>query len=410
MGLVIEACKMADGDGQISEKKDEYVAVEMCENGNEVNCNGRFDDFGRFVQNLEEMPAESELFKKLEKFRCPSAVILTICEGDVEDVSREDVYDCMKLLSVDFSNIRAIVRSAPKSRRFNVDFTDITWKKHVISTINKQYSEKYKVHAVIQDVINVTVMGLPVHIEDADVLEFLNIFGDFNSNLDEVIHRFDKRGSHIGERVYTAKSITIDIPSFWWLYGHQINIRYPRQPQTCRTCGKRGHRAFECPDNEKRTTTVLVEGDDVSGVSTYAGKVSNNDHGSGRGTRPYRKPTLRRQWKDGGYRPNGLRPQYLGNNEKHHPGSATLGDYVTKATAKQNLEVLKKKSGQGKLRKVEVISAAKANALQENEKLIRGVDEKLEHVQRIVAITDLVMMMIKWWRWKFIKRWQMLKC
>ena len=143
---------------------------------NEDESNGRYDDFGKFVKNLEHMP---DLLKKLEKFRTerklsPTAVIITFLQGN-KDLSEDDVYECMKTLEVDFSIVKDVYRV--RERKFRVDFNDMMWKKHVISTINKFHSDKYEVYSVVQDLVKVTLSGLPSHIEDTDVLEFLGVFG-----------------------------------------------------------------------------------------------------------------------------------------------------------------------------------------------------------------------------------------
>ena len=344
---------------------------------------GRYDDFGRLVKNIEDMP---ELYTSLmtkyqsEKKMSPSAVILRI---KIEDnPRRSDVYACFKLMNIDSSDARVIFREGAKT--FYIDFVSLDVKKLAISQVTKFFSDKYDMWSCVQDVTQVTVGGLPIHFEDTDVLGFLGHFGDFNDNLDEVIHKYDKYGSHMGERVYTAKSIAVDIPSYWYIYGHQISFRYPKQPHTCRICGKRGHQASDCPDsnhNRGRQIQVHMESSDVHNETTVSNTESSNNRYSGRSRGNY-SGRLKKTWADGGYSPQGGKPQYVGNDGDGQvslrPGMATLGDYVSKA--QDNMIRLKRGN---KMRRVVV--GAKTKAQIQHEQLINDVNDKLAHVQSVIV-------------------------
>ena len=366
--------------------------------------NGRVDDFGNYVKNLEDLP---EVLIKLAKFNeekrvSPNAVVLTFKDDDYDaKFDRKDVYACLKLLKADFSSVRSIYRCGGRS--FTIDFNNGTWKKYVISQINKFYSDKFKVHSEVQDVTKVTVGGLPVHISDSDVLEFLKIFGDFSDDLDDVIHKFDENGAHMGERVYSASKIAIDIPSFWWLYGHQVSFKYVCQPQTCRLCGRRGHRAFHCPghvlNQRGRSTPVeIVISSDVTAKDPVTPVMQNgpsNKSYAGRvvGETPSPQPTkigsqglpLKKSWSDGGFvPPGGLRPQYVKpvgeGGGKRAPLNATLGDFMPNGPREKMVRL--KNKGPGKYRKVVI---AEKKLTEEEEKLVSGVNEKIMEVQRIVG-------------------------
>ena len=370
----------------------------------ENEMNGRYDDFGNFIKNLEFMP---ELFDKLSKFHkekklSPTAIVLILLNE--EKPSRDDAYAALKELKCNPDNVRGMYHRGMKG--FNIDFYDISWKKHVISTVNKYYSDQYKVYACVEDDTKVTVSGIPAHFEDSELLEFLNIFGEFDSNLDNVVHRFDKNGADMGERIYSAKKIVVDIPSYWWLYGHQLNFRYAKQPHTCRLCGKRGHQATNCSHEENNDVssswTVNVESDlqtkeasgsnasasstvSVSepapgGLISYAQMTGKNTVGTGNAKNNNQRggSKLQRRWRDGGYtRPDGFRPEYLNQNERKRPGNATLADYFSKGGTNPMVKKL------GNKRRVMVVARSKAQI--ENDKLIKDVNEKIEQVHRIVG-------------------------
>ena len=360
---------------------------------------GRYDDFGNFIKNLEYMP---ELFDKLSRFQenkklSPNAIVLILSK--VNRPTRDDAYAALLEMRVDASNVKGMYQRGTKG--FNIDFHDISWKKHVISAVNKYYSDKYKTFACVKDDTKVTVGGIPINFDDSELLEFLNIFGEFDNDLDNIVHRYDKNGADMGERVFSAKKIVVDIPSYWWLFGHQLSFRYNKQPQTCRLCGKRGHRATDCPhseENNKMLTVMMEEPEekelpmesDASESSrseatsnvmseSYAAKTA-----SGRGgmvpnkNGPRGKPLLKR-WGDGGHVPGGLRPQYVGNKKgvKRRPGNPTLGDFFVNVGESPLVQKI------GNKRRVYVVSQTTAQS--ESEKLIKSVNEKIEQVQRIVG-------------------------
>ena len=305
---------------------------------------------------------------------------------NIERPTRDDVYDALKEMKIDAANVKAMIKRGSKG--YTIDFNDTTWKKHIISTVNKYYSDEYKVFSCVEEDTKVTVSGVPVHFDDTDVLEFLEIFGDFDPNLDNVTHRFDKNGAHTGERVYSAKKIKIDIPSFWWIYGHQLTFRYHNQPHTCRLCGKRGHHASECPisvENQEQITVEMEIQEDhnkssqntarQSSVQTFADRVAANAN-----LRPQvpegqkKQRQLQKTWGDGGYAPNGRKPKFV----NQRPGTTVLGDYFSNA----NKQTVLKKNGKPVQR---VVIVKKSKVQIEKEKLLKDVNDKIFHVQRIVA-------------------------
>ena len=217
--------------------------------------------------------------------------------------------------------------------------------------------------------------------------------GEFSENLDDVIHRFNKNGAHSGVRVYTAKSIAVDIPSYWWLYGHQINIRYHRQPQTCRLCGKRGHRGYECPNRDRKNDKFVVvvneqqyevdaNKDKNAGISkfgSYAGKLAS-ERGATSVTRNPLQMQRGKGWADGGFRPGGFVPRFVQESVRQ-PGTATVADFLPKDD-NSSRTVLKKNTA-NKWRKVSIVSKTKAQ--NKHEHLINNVNEILEQVQSMVG-------------------------
>ena len=132
-----------------------------------------------------------------------------------------------------------------------------------------------------------TVGGVPSHLKDEDILDFLSVFGEFYSDQDKITNRTDQYGVEKGERVYLCKKLNIDILSSYSVYGHNLTFRYPGQPHTCILCHRRGHGASECPnipDNRQlrhpardgnNTESAQGNSENQQVDNSYAGKIKS---------------------------------------------------------------------------------------------------------------------------------------
>lgn len=385
-------------DEVIIEITEQDVATKVDENDDKDK--GRYDDFGNFIKNLEYLP---DLYSSLMKFQevkkaSPNAIVLILSK--IEKPTRLQAYQALTEMKVDASKVKGMFHKGNKG--FNIEFYEESWKRHVLLMVNKYYHQKYHAYSCVRDTFQVTVGQVPVHIEDFELLEFLNIFGEFEKDLSKVIHRFDDNGAHTGERVFYATKMNVDIPSFWSVFGNQLSFRYPGQPHTCKLCGKRGHRGYECNNGNMNATVAepqvngehtmesnaprssAYQEDASRRTSMRSNKYSRTSQPYGSGSNRYpaggNKNYLSKSWADGGYRPDNFRPEYLqngGHRKPRRPTSANLGDYF-KAKIPDEITV-------NTATRKKIVLVAKKAAEIENESLINSVESKLEDMKAVIG-------------------------
>ena len=142
------------------------------------------------------------------------------------------------------------------NKTFFIDFCDVDSKKLFMSAVARSFSEKYHAWPLVQDCIKITVGSLPLQIKDDLIFKYLRKFAEITD--ETVIHKtHPKYTTYLNERIYTVNKLIYDLPSYTWIGGRQLSIRYRDQPQTCKLCDKKNHKAFACPLRTTLEKTVL---------------------------------------------------------------------------------------------------------------------------------------------------------
>lgn len=380
-----------------SSSKDNITTVEVVQDENSTSPmvdEGRYDDLGNYIQNIETLP---DVFSKLTKFNSEkklSAYAIIFVFKNIEKPTRDDVYHALKTMKCHPSNVKGIIKRGSKG--FTIEFYDQTWKKAIISLVSQHYSDEFNAFPCVAEEKRITVGGIPSHLSNEDILDFLSIFGEFHTEPNKIINRLDEFGVEKGERVFLCKKLNIDILSSYPVYGHTLSFRYPGQPHTCILCYQRSHTANECtvvPNNKFLKPISAFQDDNLPDVETE----SNTNHqpattsarssvGIGSGSYSYAERTrvnlrpgggrsgqMRKTWGDGGHSyPDGGKPRYV--TKPPVSTQATLGDFLGAVTfSKQNR----------KIRKVSVVE--KSQQEQMNDKVIIDANSKIMKVQRILG-------------------------
>ena len=388
-----------------SDEKDDTVVVHV--DGEEEE--GRYDEFGNFIRNAYHLNYFRNEFQG-EEILMPLAVNLTLStlDTDKETVDFDNVYDCLSEIGMDFEKVLAMDKVGAKT--FCLDFCDCDAKKFFLSTIAKSFSEKYKAWALIQDSTKVTISSLPLQIKDDVIFKYLRKFGDIED--ENVIYKTHyKHGTYLNERVYTVSKLKYELPSYTWIYGRQLSIRYRKQPHTCKLCDKKGHKAYNCPLKtilmkgmvEKMSSVGVSDANDASSsqsgqkeqeIASYSAKLK-------KGVFP--KPVLGGKhvvngWNQGGFRPGGFRPQWKGRpfTPAGRTRTSVLGDFMDKGTKLSGRTVATNSSGpssgaknkQRPMLSIKIPKNFKRRSIEnigEDGLLINKVDEKVDEIGRIIG-------------------------
>ena len=338
------------------------------------------------------------------------------------DVHLDNVYDCLEAIEMDFNKALSIDQVGV--RTFCIDFCDLDAKKYFMSSIAKSFSEVYKTYALVQDSIKVTVGKLPLQIKDNVIINYLRKFGEVTD--EEVVYKQHyKYKTYLCERVYTVNKLIYELPSFTWINGRQLSIKCRRQPQTCKLCDKKDHTARNCPLKkiyEEGMENVVVELDKTSenlDVTEGKGLPTESYRDMLTKGKGFRKPVLNGKnivngWNNGGFRPNGFRPQWRSQNRtwkgqtqvntvsnqtqsREKPRISTLAEYMPKGSGvasangskptdgKRDKVVLKKN---GAMRTIIIPKNYKrrtAEHVRQEEALVNQVDEKVDEIGRVIG-------------------------
>ena len=235
----------ATNDGGNMEKEDSSTAKSV--NDIDVvleNAKGRYDEYGRFVKNVQDENYFMDRFRHKTIVQ-PLAAVLVLTEYNRP--VRGDVYHALHEIGVPYQNVKGFHKSGIRS--FTLKFINKTWKNFAIDKVLQKFSQKYRLYSLVPEFTKVTVGEIPDEMTDEDVLSYLNLFGEFSS--DNVVYLEDDMGRLTDERVYTGKNLLADLPSYAVLFGCNLTIRYRKQPYTCRMCGEQGHKSYECPNDPR---------------------------------------------------------------------------------------------------------------------------------------------------------------
>ena len=99
--------------------------------------------------------------------------------------------------------------------------------------------------------VRVYLSHLPLGIYFYEVKDFFAIYGNVEDyiNVTKTLHG---RKIPTGERIVIFSKLWSDIPSFIFLKGWQVAVRYSGQPKTCRFCYEQGHFADVCPNRRRQ--------------------------------------------------------------------------------------------------------------------------------------------------------------
>ena len=371
---------------------------------------GRFDEFGNFIKNAYDHNFFRNEFQG-DVIRQPFAVHLTLKTFDTEKRHAEfdDVYDCFAEIEMNFTKVTSVEKIGIKT--FFIDFCDIDSKKLFMSTIARSFSEKYHAWPLVHDSIKITVGSLPLQIKDDMVFKYLRKFAEITD--ETVIHKtHPKYLTYLNERVYTVNKLNYDLPSYTWICGRQLSIRYRNQPQTCKLCDKKDHKAFSCPLRTVLEKTVLQKVQQTINHDDAANKATGSQHVESYSDRLKRvpaKPVLGGKhivngWNQGGYRPAGFRPQWQGRAggfKLTKPGSNTLGDFMVnnaksndkapQVAQKQNSSTGSSSANRAYRPKLSVklpslgYKNRNARNIEHDTVLVDNVDKKIEEIHRIVG-------------------------
>ena len=382
--------KEGGGNDEEVQKTEVVIHVEEDVLKKRVNDDVRIDEFGNCIKNPINEDFYEELVKKyqMEKRTSPLAINLIVMFD--EYIERAHGYEFLELLNIDAANVEDMFKNGARS--FYIEFKNIGWKKHALTTVSKLYSERYKVISYVQDVIKVTVGSLPKYISDAEVLEFLKNFGEFLDGPKDITYKCDVNNVGLGEREFTANKLYYEIPSYFWMFGNLITFKYAKQPATCKFCGQRGHKMYECEayakrmaEKEERRYGQRKGTTTEDGVGIEEHEEGNGNHseldGAKASSGSYRdattsgsmqpskqNPRFKKSWGDGGHRPNGYKPEY---QERRKPATVTMGDYMNYSKTPRKSTRLKER-------------AVKTAVMRDNP-VLQKAQEKIDKVHGLVV-------------------------